>query len=143
MWSTEMKGKGERLKGKGSVRARRVVARALLALTLSPLPFALSGCLMDMQDQPKYIPFRAGDEKFAVGGGSVRPLVEGTVPRQMTGPYLDREDYFYTGKTAAAATQNSNAATATVPPPSSPPSRTMSGMCVLWTPMASDNSSTG
>ena len=95
MWNTEVKGKGEGVKGKGGERARRVVARVLLALTLSPLPFALSGCRMDMQDQPKYIPFRAGDEKFAVGGASVRPLVEGTVPRQMAGPYRDREDYFY------------------------------------------------
>jgi mono/diheme cytochrome c family protein len=55
---------------------------------------------MDMQDQPKYKTFRAGDEKFAVSGGSVRPLVEGTVPRQLGGQYRDREDYLYTGKTA-------------------------------------------
>jgi mono/diheme cytochrome c family protein len=65
-----------------------------------PFAFLLSGCRIDMQDQPKYIPFRAGDEKFGVSGASVRPLVEGTVPRQMSGPYRDREDYFYTGKTA-------------------------------------------
>jgi mono/diheme cytochrome c family protein len=101
MWSTEVKGKGERIKGKGGVRARRAAVRVLLALTLSPLPFALSGCRMDMQDQPKYKTFRAGDEKFGVRGASVRPLVEGTVPRQSGGPYRDREDYFYTGKTAA------------------------------------------
>jgi mono/diheme cytochrome c family protein len=57
---------------------------------------------MDMQDQPKYKNFRAGDQKFGVNGASVRPLVEGTVPRQF-GEYRDREDYFYTGKTAGQA----------------------------------------
>src|SRR5947209_8423312 len=56
---------------------------------------------MDMQDQPKYKTFRAGDGKFGVNGASVRPLVEGTVPRQSGGAYRDREDYFYTGKTAS------------------------------------------
>jgi mono/diheme cytochrome c family protein len=68
---------------------------------------------MDMQDQPKYIPFRAGDEKFAVNGGSVRPLVEGTVPRQMAGPYRDREDYLYTGKTSALPGGGAQSATQT------------------------------
>src|ERR1043165_6502251 len=115
MWNTEVKGKGERLKGKGSERARRVVARVLLALTLFPLPFALSGCRMDMQDQPKYKTFRAGDEKFGVSGGSVRPLVEGTVPRQLGGQYRDREDYLYTGKTAGGAGGGSQASGANVP----------------------------
>ncbi|PYS84396.1 MAG: quinol:cytochrome C oxidoreductase [Acidobacteria bacterium] len=78
------------------------------------------GCRMDMQDQPKYKTFRAGDKKFFADGASVRQLVEGTVPRQTTGPYRDREDYFYTGKAggAGAAAQNSGAITATVPPPS-------------------------
>ncbi|HEX3560867.1 MAG TPA: cytochrome c [Pyrinomonadaceae bacterium] len=75
---------------------------------------------MDMQDQPKYKTFRAGDKKFFADGASVRQLVEGTVPRQTAGPYRDREDYFNTGKAvgAAAAAQNSGAITATVPPPS-------------------------
>ncbi|HYY95966.1 MAG TPA: hypothetical protein VE713_15785, partial [Pyrinomonadaceae bacterium] len=115
MWNTEVKGKGERSKGKGGERTHRIVARVLLALTLSPLPFALSGCRMDMQDQPKYIPFRAGDKKFAVNGGSVRPLVEGTVPRQLGGPYRDREDYLYTGKTATPAGGGAQAGGAGVP----------------------------
>jgi mono/diheme cytochrome c family protein len=89
---------------------------------------------MDMQDQPKYKTFRAGDKKFFADGASVRHLVEGTVARQASGQYRDREDYFYTGKTAGlpgggaqtgtqtggagAATQNGGAGTATVPPPS-------------------------
>ncbi|HJQ33652.1 MAG TPA: c-type cytochrome [Pyrinomonadaceae bacterium] len=53
---------------------------------------------MDMQDQPKYKYYRAGDKKFFADGASVRPIVEGTVPRQTGGEYRDREDYFYTGK---------------------------------------------
>jgi mono/diheme cytochrome c family protein len=58
------------------------------------------GCRMDMQDQPKYKTYRAGDRKFFSDGASVRPLVEGTVPRRGTGAdYRDREDYLYTGKT--------------------------------------------
>jgi mono/diheme cytochrome c family protein len=56
---------------------------------------------MDMQDQPKYKTYRAGDQKYGVNGASVRPLVEGTVPRRASGAeYRDAEDYFYTGKTA-------------------------------------------
>ena len=56
---------------------------------------------MDMQDQPKYKTYRAGERKFFPDGASVRPLVEGTVPRKGAGAdYRDRDDYFYTGKTA-------------------------------------------
>ncbi len=66
---------------------------------------------MDMQDQPKYKTYRAGDRKFFADGASVRPLVEGTVPRRGTGAdYRDRDDYLYTGKTpgqpASGATSN-------------------------------------
>jgi mono/diheme cytochrome c family protein len=57
---------------------------------------------MDMQDQPKYKTFRAGDKKFFADGASVRAPVEGTVARQF-GDYRDREDYFYTGKAAGQA----------------------------------------
>ena len=101
MWNIKRKGKGEGGKGKGGEHARRVVVRVLFALTLCPLPFALSGCRMDMQDQPKYKTFRAGDKKFSPDGASVRAPVEGTVPRQK-GEYRDREDYLLTGKTANA-----------------------------------------
>jgi len=66
------------------------------------------GCRMDMQDQPKYKYYRAGDKKFFPDGSSSRPPVEGTVPRQ-TGPYRDREDYFYTGKAAGALPGGANA----------------------------------
>jgi mono/diheme cytochrome c family protein len=62
------------------------------------------GCRMDMQDQPKYKTYRAGDQKFGVRGASVRPPVEGTVPRRGAGAeYRDGDDYFYTGKTAGQA----------------------------------------
>jgi mono/diheme cytochrome c family protein len=54
---------------------------------------------MDMQDQPRYEYYEPGDRKFFPDGASSRPTVEGTVPRQ-TGPYRDREDYFYTGRAA-------------------------------------------
>src|SRR5215216_6228847 len=87
-------------RGKGGAR-RRAAARVLLALALAPLPFALSGCRMDMQDQPRYEYYEPGDKKFFPDGSSSRAMVEGTVPRQ-PGQYRDREDYFYTGKAAGA-----------------------------------------
>jgi mono/diheme cytochrome c family protein len=69
---------------------------------------------MDMQDQPKYKTYRAGDEKFGIKGASVRPLVEGTVPRRASGAdYRDRDDYFYTGQTAGQTGATSGGAGAT------------------------------
>ena len=59
MWNIKKGIKGEGRKGKGGERAARVVVRSLMALTLCPLPFALSGCRMDMQDQPRYEPYEA------------------------------------------------------------------------------------
>jgi mono/diheme cytochrome c family protein len=57
---------------------------------------------MDMQDQPKYKTYRAGERKFFADGASVRPLVEGTVPRRGAGAeYVDAQDYLYTGKADA------------------------------------------
>jgi mono/diheme cytochrome c family protein len=80
-------------------RARRVVG----CLLLSAFCLLSFGCRMDMQDQPKYIPFRAaGDKKFSPDGSSSRAPVEGTVARQF-GDYRDRDDYFYTGKMAGQA----------------------------------------
>ncbi|MBV8858336.1 MAG: cytochrome c [Acidobacteria bacterium] len=79
--------------------ARRPVFFCLL---LTVICLLATGCRMDMQDQPKYKYFRAGDKKFFPDGSSSRPPVEGTVARQPGGPgaYRDREDYFYTGKAA-------------------------------------------
>ncbi len=59
----------------------------------------LTGCRMDMQDQPRYEYYEPGDKKFFPDGASSRATVEGTVPRQ-SGQYRDREDYLYTGKAA-------------------------------------------
>src|SRR5437763_4750057 len=83
------------------LRAAAASRRFAYCLLLTAFCLLSAGCRMDMQDQPKYKTFRAGDGKFGVSGASVRPLVEGTVPRQSGGAYRDREDYFYTGKTPA------------------------------------------
>jgi mono/diheme cytochrome c family protein len=70
---------------------------------------------MDMQDQPKYKTYRAGDEKFGIKGASVRPPVEGTVPRRASGAeYRDHDDYFYTGQAAGQAGATSGGAGAAV-----------------------------
>ena len=130
MWSTEVKAKGKRQKAKIKGALRVLVARApsvrhLFAFCLLPFAFCLlTGCRMDMQDQPKYKTFRAGDKKFFPDGASVRAPVEGTVPRQFGREYRDREDYFFTGKTeqlpgggaqAGAQTGGMGAATPTIP----------------------------
>lgn len=81
-------------------RRRRRLAFYCLLLTAYCL--LATGCRMDMQDQPRYEYYEPGDKKFFPDGASSRSLVEGTVPRQPGGAaaYRDREDYYYTGKTA-------------------------------------------
>src|SRR4051812_42052901 len=76
--------------------------RVSFCLLTSVFCLLATGCRMDMQDQPKYKYYRAGDKKFFPDGSSSRLPVEGTVPRQ-PGAYRDREDYFYTGKLAGAS----------------------------------------
>jgi mono/diheme cytochrome c family protein len=101
MSNTELKGAGRR--AQGETRGGRFGARRLLFICLlSPFALFLVGCRMDMQDQPKYKYYRAGDKKFFPDGSSTRPPVEGAVARQ-AGPYRDREDYLYTGKSATGA----------------------------------------
>jgi mono/diheme cytochrome c family protein len=80
--------------------SRRVAAYCLLLTAYCLLSV---GCRIDMQDQPRYEYYEAGDRKFFPDGASSRPLVEGTVPRQTKGEYRDREDYFFTGKMVGAA----------------------------------------
>lgn len=63
---------------------RRRGAFCCLLLTFVTFLF-FSGCRMDMQDQPKYKPYRKG---------SIRKSVEGTVPRG----YLREDKHLYTGK---------------------------------------------
>ncbi|HEX6622948.1 MAG TPA: cytochrome c [Pyrinomonadaceae bacterium] len=59
---------------------------------------------MDMQDQPRYEAYEAGDVKYFKDGKASRQLIEGTVPRVAPGqPYVDvQTDYLYTGRPAAA-----------------------------------------
>src|SRR5215212_7656960 len=101
MSNIKEKGKGVRA-GQGAGRAPRP-ERPLTPFTVSPFTLTLvaalcvlaSGCRMDMQDQPKYKTYRAGDRKYGVNGASVRPLVEGTVPRRGAGAdYRDSQDYY-------------------------------------------------
>jgi mono/diheme cytochrome c family protein len=104
MSNTDVKSKVKRQKAKEGIAprvpgGRLPSARRVFIFCLLPFAFCLlTGCRMDMQDQPKYKYYRAGDKKFFADGASVRPIVEGTVPRQTGGEYRDREDYFYTGK---------------------------------------------
>src|SRR3954470_24846287 len=82
-------------------RRRKAV---LYCLLLTAYCLLATGCRMDMQDQPKYKTYRAGDQKYGVQGASVRPLVEGTVPRRGSGAeYRDKDDYLYTGQTGATS----------------------------------------
>jgi mono/diheme cytochrome c family protein len=86
-----------------ALRSILVSRRSAYCLLLTAVCLLSFGCRMDMQDQPKYKYYRAGDRKFFADGASVRPPVEGTVPRQAGGEYRDRDDYYYTGKAAGGA----------------------------------------
>jgi len=72
----------------------RVEGGILASLCLAML--AITSCRQDMQDQPKYLPYR-GSEMFPDSNSS-RPLVKGTVPRG----YLREDQVMYTGKSGAA-----------------------------------------
>jgi mono/diheme cytochrome c family protein len=115
--------KGRRQKAEGrrqpwrvplALHSALVSRRIAYCLLLTAFCLLSAGCRMDMQDQPKYKTYRAGDEKFGIKGASVRPLVEGTVPRRASGAgYRDHDDYFYTGRTAGQAGATSGGAGAT------------------------------
>ncbi len=74
-----------------------IVPKLFLFLTSYFLLLTLTSCRQDMQDQPKYLPYR-GSEIFADSLSS-RNLVEGTVPRG----YLREDIAMYTGRTAQGA----------------------------------------
>jgi mono/diheme cytochrome c family protein len=76
---------------------RGVLRRKALAFCLLPFAFCLAACRMDMQDQPKYLAYRASTT--FPDGMSQRPLVEGTIPRG----YLREDKLFYTGKGTGGA----------------------------------------
>src|ERR671913_466278 len=112
MWNTEGKAKVKRQKAKVRTRpTRRGNRRLLFTFYLLPFAFCLSGCRMDMQDQPRYEAFERGDTKTFPDGQSSRQLVEGTVPRMPAGqPYVDRQsEYFYTGRMSGTQQQQGGA----------------------------------
>ncbi|HEX7318458.1 MAG TPA: cytochrome c [Pyrinomonadaceae bacterium] len=90
-----------------ALRSALFSRRVAYCLLLTAICLLLTGCRMDMQDQPRYEYYEPGDKKFFPDGASSRATVEGTVPRQPggAGAYRDRDDYFYTGKAAGAASQ--------------------------------------
>jgi mono/diheme cytochrome c family protein len=104
MWSTDYKTKGKRQKAKGkSERQKSLGAARSSIFAFCNLPFAfclllcvfcllLSGCRMDMQDQPRYVALRA-TQTFE-DHSSARPLVEGTIARG----WLRDDELLYTGK---------------------------------------------
>ena len=98
MSNTELKAKVKRQKAK-VVRSARSRVRRALTFAFLLLPFALVGCRQDMQDQPRYKPYRPSE--FFADGMSSRPLVEGTIARGM----LREDRYFYTGQMAGAGGQ--------------------------------------
>lgn len=91
-----------------SLRSALFSRRVAYCLLPAAICLLFTGCRIDMQDQPRYEYYEAGDKKFFPDGASSRATVEGTVPRQPggAGAYRDRDDYFYTGKTAGAASQS-------------------------------------
>jgi mono/diheme cytochrome c family protein len=73
-----------------SLAAGRARWRTRLALALAGLA-ALSGCRLDMHDQPRFKPLRMSD--FYADKRSSRPLVPGTIARGQ----LQEDSYLYTG----------------------------------------------
>jgi mono/diheme cytochrome c family protein len=72
----------------------------IFAFCLLPFAFLSSACREDMQNQPKYKPYRAST--FFKDGQSGRQLVEGTVARG----HLNDDKLFYTGKTDETGSQS-------------------------------------
>lgn len=98
---SKCEGQGKGTGGRGTVRgaSHTLLYGSLLAAYC--LLFAV-GCRQDMQDQPRYIPYRASG--FFKDGLSSRPLVEGTVPRG----YLRADKQLFTGQNEKAQ-MNANA----------------------------------
>jgi len=85
---------------------RRFMPAAIAAGLAFASALLLASCRQDMQDQPKYLPYR-GSEIFPDSLSS-RSLVEGTVPRG----YLRDDQELYTGKTGANVAPTAPTATA-------------------------------
>ncbi len=87
------------LKGKSGIGYRVSGLGGLLSLVILGASLAMLGlasCREDMQDQPKYLPYR-GSEIFPDSNSS-RPLVDNTLPRG----YLRADQALYTGKSGTA-----------------------------------------
>jgi mono/diheme cytochrome c family protein len=78
---------------------KRTDKRRIFIFAFCLLPFALlsSACREDMQNQPKYRPYR--QSTFFKDGESGRQPIEGTVARG----HLKEDALFYTGKTTGSA----------------------------------------
>ena len=118
MWNiSRQKAVSSRQTGEGGMQpnGRRLVVYGLLPTAFCLL---LSGCRMDMQDQPRYEVYEASDKRrqFFADGLSSRPLVEGTIPRG----YLRTDKLYYTGKGGAAQAGASGGTTQSVLQTSAP-----------------------
>jgi len=91
--------------GRGPGAARRA-PRALLCLLASAFCLASLGCRMDMQDQPRYEAYEAGDVKFGDRGSAARRPVQGTVARGFL-----REDSLLYGGAGGGGAAGQTAAT--------------------------------
>jgi hypothetical protein len=72
--------------------ARSAMTRAMRILGMAALALWLTGCRMDMHEQPKYLPYEP--TTFFDDGRSERPVVPGTVARGQ----LRLDELLYTGK---------------------------------------------
>lgn len=100
--------------GANALRRRITLSPRLLILLLTAHCLLLTtSCRQDMQDQPKYITYRASG--FFRDGLSSRPLVEGTVARG----FLRADREFYTGKKNGVAGAPRAMQTSAVPQSSS------------------------
>jgi mono/diheme cytochrome c family protein len=102
MWNTEESEQRAVSSEQLKARLRRVSLFCLLLTAYCLLP----ACRIDMQDQPRYEAYEAGDKKYFADGTSARAPVEGTVARQKGGQYRDRDDYMLTGKMGATSAQS-------------------------------------
>src|SRR2546422_3584328 len=88
----EMERKGDGAKAFSPRRPVTPSLRLFILLLTAHCLLLTSACRQDMQNQPKYRPYRSSN--FFRDELSGRPLVEGTVPRG----YLRSDREFYTGK---------------------------------------------
>ena len=95
--------KNRRQSAVGSRQSASRLRRVFYCLLLTAFCLLVSGCRIDMQDQPKYEAYESS-RTFKDGQAS-RPLVEGTVARG----HLREDAYFYTGKAGAGQRQGAGA----------------------------------